>query len=72
MTLWTPDTCNCKIDLDSMTFIEQCRTHNTPQQTVAHNRAFNLRDGNNPTESQEKAQGLDKALEKKKPQFQRR
>jgi len=72
LTVWTPDSCHCKIDLDSMTFIEQCKTHNVPQQTIAHNRAFNRRNGDFPTGLEIENQQRDKALEKVKPEFQRR
>lgn len=76
MTRWNPDTCNCVIDYDrdfqNAVFVEQCRTHNTPQQTADHNRGFNQRDGKNPTDPQLESQFKDKILEKKKPQFQKR
>ena len=55
-----------------MKFIEQCRTHNTPQQTIAHNRTFSLPLGTIPTPQQTQGQLADMALEKVKPQFQRR
>jgi len=75
----TLDSCHCVLEWDEpllnnsqIRFKEQCITHNVPQQALAHNRAFNLRDGTFPTLPQQAQQGIDKALEKGKPQFQRR
>jgi len=72
MTTWKPDTCECVADWEAARLIEKCVSHNSFNQTVAHNRSFNLRDGRNPTDQQQAQQGLDKAAEKRKPAFARR
>jgi len=72
MTKWHPDTCHCIIDLTKMEFLEQCETHNTPDEVLIHNRSFNLKHGANPTDSQKEKMIEDKALEKKKPKFQKK
>jgi len=76
LTIWKPDTCHCTIkyddDFQNPVFVQQCRTHNNPNQTLAHNKSFNLRNGPNPTPPQQQSIGADKILEKLKPAFQRR
>jgi len=76
MTRWKPDTCNCIIDYDgdfrNPVFFQQCRTHNTPQETIVHNRSFNTRDGIEPSEPQRNKLNADKAIEKGLQQFEKR
>ena len=72
MRTWKPDTCECYINLDDNSFIEQCQTHNNVNQVMAHNRSFNNRNGINPTEQQLESQMADKAIEKNKAEFKRR
>jgi len=74
--IYSPDTCHCVIkydgDFQNLLFLQQCRTHNVPQQTLAHNRSFNLRHGRNPTDVEKIQIEIDRGLEKLKPQFHRR
>jgi len=72
MTIVYLDTCFCIIEYPAMVFHERCKTHRTPLEAFTHNRSFNLRHGRNPTDLQRRALVLEKLLEKKKPQFQRR
>jgi len=78
VTIWIPGSCFCIIDFGypynelTAKFIQRCRTHRNPQQTLQHHRGFTGRDGRNPTEQQQAQQGIDMALEKARPQFQKR
>lgn len=76
MTIWSPDTCGCVIkyrgDFQNPTFLEQCKTHNTPAETLTHNQSFNLRSGRNPNNQESESIVNDKGLEKRKPEFKRR
>jgi len=60
------DTCQCLFEYETKILLERCKTHNTVDEVLAHNRSFNLR-------TTRKAEiDEDKRLEKLKPQFQRR
>jgi len=62
-----PSTCACLIEMDSDPYVEadailleRCRTHNTAQEAITHNRSLS-------TQTPERRE-----LERQKPEFQRR
>jgi len=77
-TRWKPDTCNCIIDYEGNLlnpfFEQQCRSHNTPQETIVHNRSFSrvIPDTGSDSSPELRQLKADKRAEKRKPQFQKR
>jgi len=70
MTIWKPDTCQCVCDIEKQIQLIQCKTHNSFAETLAHNQSLNRKPSTTPTQRENLMK--DKALEKLKPQFQRR
>ncbi len=76
MTIWSPDSCNCKIEYDST--VNWIKTHNRCNHpahknangqahltvVIAHNQAFNMKHGEFPTETQQEEISKDKADER--------
>jgi len=56
-----PHTCHCVANVEREILIERCRTHNTYQEMLTHNRLF----GSESKQDQ-------RETEKSKPEFQRR
>lgn len=62
MTIWSPDTCDCKIEYNSrinwVSTIQKCRLHksldgqNLLDSVLAQNRRFNLSHGSEPTKEE--------------------
>ena len=72
-------TCACilqweePLDERKITFLQQCIAHDTPAQTLTHNRGFNNRYGKRPSENDlNRLQTTDLKTESSKAEFQRR
>jgi len=73
---WSPDTCDCKVEVDNNNdWVASPKRCNEPAHKnasgsahytvlLAHNRSFNLKHGNTPTKEQDEEISQDKANEK--------
>lgn len=60
MAFWKPDSCECKLEFSKLPnikenfikFTKKCKIHNKYDEVLKHNQDFNLKYGNEPTQSQ--------------------
>ncbi len=72
MTYWKPDTCYCKLHVETKTMIEKCLAHNTYDEALEYNQSHNFKYGLKPTEEQIESIKEDRAIAAASPSNARR
>jgi len=59
MTLWTPDSCDCLIEIERNELIKKCPIHSTATETLKHNRTLNNSFDSDKTETEQMNQVIE-------------